>query len=599
MNSPHAFADLRILATSDVHMHLTGWDTLHQRRHKGRGFDGLGGTIQSARAEAKGACLLVDNGDSLQGTPVGAHCAALSHTDSHPWPDILNIMKYDAVGLGNHDFDFGVPFLERIVRHINAPTLCASFSSGGVAGVGPSGMLMRDVRCSDGQTRAIKIGVTSILPPDTAIWNQRYLAGLIEFEDPILAARRAVDDLQAEGADIVVMLCHSGLGTRQAPDGENFGVRLAHEVEGIDALVLGHTHQRFPGADERTDLNGIPSVMPGYAAEVLGQIDLSLGWTARGWHVASHDVQLLEQDETPIPPSCIAALTAPAIQRTEALLDRTLAHSNSGLHTYFGMLMSAQSDALVARAMTDVIKAQVAGTDLADLPLLASVAPATMGGVSGPGNYVDIPAGPVQARHIAMLSPFANAIWAVVLTGGQLLQWVERAAAFFAPASGGNGRLVDPDAPSFNFDMLHGLRADIDPFRPAMFDATGQMINPHARRVRRLSHGDAPIDEDARFLVAMTSFRGAGGGNFPGITDDTPVVRTNHDLNDALHHTVARGALSPAPCQTVWRFAPEQPSRVFIETAPRARVHLDEIAAFEPQVIGENKAGFLEVSVLI
>ncbi|MEP1199590.1 5'-nucleotidase C-terminal domain-containing protein [Tateyamaria sp.] len=599
MNSPYALADLRILATSDVHMLLTRWDALHQRNETGRGFDVLASTIQRAQATAKGACILFDNGDALQGTPVGADCAAQPSQVRHPWPDLLNALDYDAVGLGNHDFDFGVPFLERIVRYTNAPTLCASFSHGAVAGVAPTVILTRTITCSDGQARTIKIGVTSVLPPETAIWNQRFLAGLIEFDHGVPAARRAVAALQEGGADIVVMLCHSGIGTRESTDGENFGASLAHEIEGVDALVLGHTHQLFPGVDGQTNLNGIPAMMPGFAAEALGQIDLSLGWTETGWHVASHNVKLLTPCEDDVPPPDIAALIAPAIERTQTILDRTLAHTNSGLHSYFGMLMSGPSDALIARTMVDVIKEQVAGSDLADLPLLASVAPITMGGVAGPRNYVHIPAGPVQARHVSMLNPFSNAIWALVLTGAELVRWVERAAVFFAPTASGTGRLVDPDAPSFNFDMLHGLNAEIDPFRPAMFDTSGQIISPNARRVRRLCYRDAPVDEDAKFLVATTSFRAAGGGNFPSITQDTQVVRTNYDLCDAVHRMVARGAMPPDHCPTVWRFASEHPRRVFIETTPHAKAHLDEIAAFEPQLIGENEAGFLEVSVLI
>lgn len=599
MNSPHAFADLRILATSDVHMHLTSWDPLHQRHVARRGYDILANTVQRARDAAKGTCILVDNGDSLQGTPVGTHCAAQPSTTRHPWPDILNMLGYDAVGLGNHDFDFGVPFLERIVQQTEPPTLCASISSGRVEGVAPSTVLERAVTCSDGQQRNIKIGVTSVLPPQTTMWNHRYLTGLIEFAPGIRAAQRAVQALQAGGADIIILLCHSGLSHRKRGDQENFGLELAHDVEGIDALVLGHTHQRFPSCDGPSELNGVPAVMPGYAAEALGQIDLSLCWTENGWHVAGHDVTLLIPDANDGSKPCISALTAPIIAQTQATLDRTIAHSNAGLHSYFGMLMSSASDALVARAMTDVIAEHVAGTELADLPLLASVAPVTMGGLTGPGHYVDIPAGPVRARHIAMIVPFPNAVWALVLTGADLVQWVERAAVFFAPNLNQNGRLVDPEAPAFNFDMLYGLKAEIDPFRPPMFDTTGQVIDPSARRVRQLNFMDSPIDPEARFLVAMSSFRGAGGGNFPRITDTTQVVRTNQDLTEAVHRTAARGALSPDHAPSVWRFTSEHSARVYIETSPRAGAHLDEISAFEPEVIGENDAGFLEVSVLI
>ena len=107
MGSPQITSDLRILATSDVHMHITGWDALHNDIAADRGMDLLVRRIDMARRDAPGACLLLDNGDSLQGTPVGTTCARWPEEAAHPWPTVLNALDYDAVGLGNHDFDFG------------------------------------------------------------------------------------------------------------------------------------------------------------------------------------------------------------------------------------------------------------------------------------------------------------------------------------------------------------------------------------------------------------------------------------------------------------------------------------------------------------
>ncbi|WP_299722627.1 5'-nucleotidase C-terminal domain-containing protein [uncultured Tateyamaria sp.] len=562
-------------------------------------MDLLAGTIQTARMSAKGACVLLDNGDALQGTPVGTICANQPPGFAHPWPDVLNALSYDAVGLGNHDFDFGVPFLERSVAQTDAPTLCANISSGRVVGVTQTALLQRRVTRSDSEVRTLLVGITSVLPPSTAIWNNRYLAGVLEFEAGAAAAQRAVASLQAQGADVIVLLCHSGVGLPDTDDGENFGAFLAQQVEGIDAMVLGHTHQRLPAPDGPQALNGVPVVMPGHAAEVLGQIDLHLGWTDNGWHVAGHDATLRipQVNDNPVP--LITALAAPALAQTKTALDRTLTHCPNGFHTYFGMLKSGPSDALIAKAMTQVIAAQVAGTDLANLPLLASVAPMSMGGLGGPSNYVEVPAGPVRARHIAMLAPFPNAIWAVVLTGADLMCWVERSATFFADDLQGCPRLVNPDAPAFHFDMLHGLEARIDPFAPPGFNPAGQRIDRHARRVRALTHQGEPVDADASFLVAMTSYRGAGGGNFPGLSGAREVLRTDHDLTEALHRTAMQGPPDPELCPSVWRFAPARHQRVVIETSPNAMAHLNEIAAFDPQEIGRNDQGFLELSVLI
>ena len=599
MNSPDAFAELRILATSDVHMHITGWDVLRDCARPGRGMDVLGQKIDAARRSAPGTCLLLDNGDALQGTPIGDVFAELPGDTTHPWAAILNTMGYDAVGLGNHDFDFGVPFLEHIVAQTRAPTLCASFKHGGVAGVEPLVLLRPNMLCSDGNTRSLKVGVTSVLPPQTAIWNHRHLADVLEFHPGVAAAHRAVSELQSQGADIIIVLCHSGLTGSDNGDAENFGAMLAREVDGIDALVLGHTHRHFPTRNGPHDLNGVPAVLPGYGADVFGQIDLRLGWSNAGWHVVRHAASLRAQAQTDAPKADVAAIAAPALDKARHRLNRVVGHTKTGFHTYFGMLRSGPCGAVVARAMMHTVARHIVGTDLAHLPLIASVAHMAMGGRGGPNNFVDIPAGAVRARHVSMLTPYPNAIWAVTLSGADLFLWAERASAFFAKPDRDAGLLVNPDAPSFNFDMLHGLETVIDPFRAPMFDPLGRCIDPSAGRVRALTYHGAPVDPDAAFLVAMTSYRAAGGGAFPALGCDKRILKTDTNVSTALRTSLDQHDLTFDPAQSVWRFAPGNDARVTIETSPGARRHLDDIAGFDPQVIGETADGFLRVAVTI
>ena len=599
MDPPEVFADLRILATSDVHMHITGWDALRDCDVSGRGMDVLGHKIDAARRSAPGTCLLLDNGDALQGTPIGDVFAELPGEITHPWAAILNAMGYDAVGLGNHDFDFGVPFLEQVVAQVRTPTLCASFKRGGVAGVVPIVLLGRNMLCSDGKTRNLGVGVTSVLPPQTVIWNHRHLGDKLEFHPGVAAAHRAVSELQAQGADIIVVLCHSGLTGSHKGDCENFGATLAGEVAGIDALVLGHTHRHFPTRNGPHDLHGVPAVLPGYGADVFGQIDLRLSWTKAGWHVVRHSASLHAPAETDAPKAELAAIAAPALDRARHELDRVVGHTKTGFHSYFGMLGSGPCAAVVARAMMHTVASHIAGTDLAQLPLIASVAHMAMGGRGGPNNFVDVPAGAIRARHVSMLTPYPNAIWAVTLSGADLFLWAERASAFFAKPDGDAGPLVNPDAPSFNFDMLHGLETVIDPFGAPMFDPLGRCVGPSAGRVRALTFNGAPVDPDAAFLVAMTSYRAAGGGAFPALGRDKRTLKTDTDVSTALRALLERDDLTFDPAQTVWRFAPGNDARVTIETSPGARAHLDDIAGFDPQVIGETVDGFLRVGVTI
>ena len=594
MNSPLAFADLRILATSDVHMHLPSWDPLHQRHVAGRGFDVLARKLQSARKAAAGACILLDNGDAVQGTPVGAHCATLPSETPHPWPEILNVLRYDAVGLGNHDFDFGLPFLERIVQQTHAPTLCASVSSGQIEGVEPSTLLTRTLTCSDGETRPVRIGVTSVLPPQTLLWNHAQLTGHLTFRDGVDAAADAVATLRADGADVVVVLCHSGLSDTSAPGAENFARALAAQVPGVDAMILGHTHERFPdaalghldGVDASGGtISGVPAAMPGFAGALLAQIDLHLAHRDGTWRVTGHDVRLRDLAQAEPDPEA-TRLSAPCIAGTRARMQAVVGHTAQGFHNYFGMLHTGTADAVLARAMHDSVAAAVTGTALARLPLLVATSPYTMGGRAGPEHFVSVAKGPLLERHIAMISPFENTVWAQRMTGADLRAYLETSAQFFGPGPDADTPLVAPAAPAFNFDMLHGLHAQFDPFAPV------------GARVVSLSRDGTPVNDDAPFLVATTSYRGAGGSGFPG-TGGAAAVQTEVSVADALRTYLTVHQIGAQRAPSVWSFATDTKTPVTIETNPRAEAHLDEIAHHAPQPLGLTDAGFLKVRVTL
>lgn len=598
-HSSFGFIDLRILATSDVHMRITGWDAQRDELVPEIGMDALATSIHAARDTAPGACVLLDNGDAVQGTALDKVCVDMPAHIIHPWPAILNTLRYDAVGLGNHDFDFGLLFLKRIAGQINAPVLCASLTGQGVSGVSPTTVLHRSLTCSTGQQHTLRIGITSVLPPQTLTWNQRHLAGHVEFRDGIVAARHAVDHLRDLGADLVIVLCHSGLPMRDDDTAENFAGIIAEKVQGIDALIMGHTHQRFPGRATPADVHGVPAVMPGQSAEALGVIDLQLQRTTTGWDVVNHTAALHTPEANIAPDTTIARLAAPVIKKTRAKLKTILSQTDTGLHSYFDMLQTGPSGALVARAMMQTIAARVAGTDMAHLPLLASVAPMALGGTAGPRNFVEVPPGAVRMRHIAMLLPFANVIWAMVLKGTDLWRWAERSAAYFSADTGTTGRLVNPAVPAFNFEALYGLETVFDPLQPPMFSPSGHLIDATARRVRSMTYNGQPLDPDARFLVAMTSYRGAGGGSFPGVDGNSTILTTETEVSEALRLELSTSHVLDRPVDPVWRFTRGTGATVTVETSPNAISHLSEIAHFDPQAIQVNSAGFLELRVTI
>ncbi|MEM6759409.1 MAG: 5'-nucleotidase C-terminal domain-containing protein [Pseudomonadota bacterium] len=568
-------AALRLLGTSDVHMHLTGWDARTDDTDRTRGLARLANVIAEARASAPGACLLLDNGDALQGAPAADVAMEPELRADHPWPKLMGALGYAAVGLGNHDFDYGLEPLAEICALMPCPVLCAS-ADRPLAHVLTHTVINVPLVAS---APPLRLGLTSVLPPQTVVWNHRVLAGQVDFAPGVAAARAAVTALRPL-ADIVVMLCHSGISCEKSY--ENFAQTIAQQVSGINAMILGHTHEYFPTRPGET-LSGVPAVMPGFAADCLGQIDLTLAHEPTGWRVTGHATQLLHPTDA-TPSTSVTQISAPCLARTRAVTEEVVGTAVDPLHSYFAMVQSGGVDALVAKALRNTV-ARAAPTALADLPIIAAVAPFAAGGRAGPRNFVDVPAGPFRRRHITMISPFVNTVWAHRMTGATLRQYAEMSAQFFAPAIGDDPVwLAARDAPAFNFDMLHGLETVIDPFAP-----------PGAR-ITSLQHAGREVVADDTYLVAMTSYRAAGGAGFPGTGYDA-ALKTEIALDDALLDVLRDEAAVHQP--SVWRFAERLGHRVTIETSPRAEAHLSDIARFDPEPIGLTPTGFLKIAITL
>lgn len=607
-NSRITSAHLRLLATTDIHAHMTGWNACQNRNSPGLGLDRLAVTIRRARETATGKTLLLDNGDVLQGTAEADACAQPGSAIAHPWPAIANELGYGAVGLGNHDFDYGLDYLESIVGELTPPVLCSSLSHGQIEGVVPWTLVPLELDCNDAKTRPISIGIFSVLPPQTMMWNHRNLADHLGFDTGTKAARRAVRQLRHAGADLIVALCHSGLSTDMDPGTENFALQVAQSVAGIDAMVMGHTHRRFPNTENETmsplidhakgTVAGVPAVMPGFAARSLGIIDLDLAWSNGKWRVGQHSVRLEQAEPVETDPA-ISALAAPSILATRELMQRPVSQTGHAIHSFFNALQSGTEHALMARTMIRAISADVSGSKLAKLPVIASVSSAAVGGHGGVTNFINIPKGPILERHIAMLCPYQNDIWAAVMTGADLWEWAERAAAFFGSDDKTDMALANPDAPFFNFDVLMGLETIIDPCAPARYDPTGVLINPDARRIRSLGWKGVDVAPASQFLVAMTSYRGAGGGSFPGLPEAETIVQTSVDLATALRSDLREEPLGEKPAPSAWRFSPGHGRQVVIDTSPDAMQHFNDISHFDPKPVGQTRDGFLRLQVTI
>ncbi|WP_428927677.1 5'-nucleotidase C-terminal domain-containing protein [Marinibacterium sp. SX1] len=604
---------LRILATTDLHMHLSAHNYFTDRPAPGTGLVHLASLVRAARAEARArgdAVLLLDNGDSLQGTPMeDLHPPppppGPDGEPAHPMMLAMAELGYDAIGLGNHDFDFGIARLAAILRRAPCPVIGSNLvAEGGETLAG----LLPDVRAElrltlpgpDGA--AVTVGLLSVLPPQTAQWNAHHLAGRLGVADMVDTVRRAAARLKAGGCDLVILLAHSGLGSGDAlPGAENAVIPLAG-LGAVDAVIAGHTHLLLPGpahaglAHVEADtgrVHGTPVVMPGAAGSHLGVIDLTLHLAAGGWRIGQARSAL----RAPMPddaadPALVRRL-APAHRATTAALDRPVGHAARRLHSYFTLFGPDHALALTADAQLAAMRPAIAAAGLDHLPVLSAVAPSKFGARGGPLAYTDVPAGPVTLRHVADLHAYRNELRVVRVSGAQVADWLEMSAGLFRhlPPGGGDGWLLGDDVAGYNFDVLHGLRYGIDPTRPARFDAAGRLLDPGARRVRDLRLGGRALAGDADVLVVTNSYRTGGGGNFPGLAEaaalEVPPIELRRAIAD--HFRSGGGGDGFAP---PWRLAGLAGGTVRVRTGPGAGDLVTELAA-EP--LGVDSDGFLEL----
>lgn len=574
-------------------MHLLAYDYFADRPDSGIGLISLVDGIADLRSEENVTTLLFDNGDALQGNPLADYLALQpEQTTTHPMIAAFNSLRYDAMTLGNHEFDFGIPFLRTALNGADFPVVSANIRPmSGSALAQPFVVLERQVICDDGVTRHIKVGVTGFAPPQTADWFQAQDGMGLLADDIIEAANTVVPKIKAAGADVIIALCHAGIvDEAHYPRMENAALPLS-EVTGIDVILLGHTHSSFPddslAGSAAIDpalgtIHQKPAVMAAFYGKALGVVDLTLEWSKNGWAVSDHAVRLAQASyEYPAPSPLAQQISQIAAVPHAAALARIrqpIAQAAIPVQNYFTTIQPDLAQQLLARATRQAVISALADTEHAQIPVLAAKSPFHYGGHSGFGHYIDIPVGPITLRDAAAIFPFADKLCALRRTGAQIAQWLERSVAYYHQISAGqhDQALINPQSAGYNCDTLYGLRYEIDISQPAQFDPEGREINPDARRIKHLSCDGKPVQPDDIFIVATTSYRANGGGGFvQDPANDILFVSGTKTYDILVDYLQSLGDVTE-PVQPIWSFSPIPDSSATFQSAQKAAAYLPE-----------------------
>ncbi len=474
-----------ILETTDLHGHLLPWD-YGRARPADEGLARVASRIAAIRRETPNV-LLLDDGDTIQGTPIEYLHARRPNDDPDPMSAAMSAVQYDAMAVGNHEFNFGLEVLRKAQKEASFPWLSANTRNVSDGSAAFPEYIVKTVG-------GVRIGVLGLTTPNIPTWEPERNRPGLRWEDPVVTARRLVPVLRGkEKCDFVVVLIHSGpeidLKTG-APDGteaENRVAALARDVSGVDLLLTGHTHRKIP----LTRINGVPLIQPGRWGEVLARVDVAFEKNSGTWHVAGLEGALLPSGPDVATDAAVAKIAARHDERARAYMEEPVAVADDD----FPAGRARLEDTALVDLVNDT-QLKVTGADLSMTSLIPS------------GRYEGFPRGRISLRDVYRLYPYENQLVVVEIDGAVLKKILEHAAEFYGSATWQGGRLVlkpkDGMIP-YNFDVVEGASYRIDPTAPV------------GSRIKDLMFRGRPVKSGDRFTLAVNSYRAQGSGGYAAL----------------------------------------------------------------------------------
>lgn len=527
-----------VIYTTDVHGHFFPYNFITGQPDSGS-LSRVATFIEQTRsASGNENVILLDNGDILQGQPTVYYYNFIDTVSPNIVCEIYDFLKYDAATIGNHDVETGHPVYDRWRNSTTTPILGANVieKSSGTPYLTPYKIINRN---------GIKIAVIGLLTPAIPAWLPERLWSGLEFLHMKETAGKWIETVrQDENPDIIIGLFHSGSDASKTTAGyiENASLDIAREIEGFDAVLMGHDHTAV--CDTVITANGhtVQVLNPANNAHNVGVLTIE-GNKTDGYTVAGY---LKNVDQLPPSEEFIGHFSK-QFKAVKDFVEQKVTTITADISTRDAFFGPSAFMSLLHRLQLDI-----SGADI------SMAAPLTFDG--------SIKAGDMHIADLFTLYKYENMLCTLRLTGQEIKDYLEYSYSLWTDQITDSQRHLIKFAsdnptktdnklknPSYNFDSASGIDYTVDVTKPA-----GEKIS-----IKGFSNGQT-FHTDSIYTVAVNSYRAGGGGNHltygAGISPEElkhrVVSSTEKDLRYYLLQQLSDHNVISPDTERNWQFIP-------------------------------------------
>ncbi len=504
---------LIIMSTADLHGHVFPWDYYADQPDEQHSLLKAASLVDSIRARHP-KTLLLDGGDWLQGNPFAEFYAKVDTVSPYPLLTAAEAMQFDAIVLGNHEFNFGIPLLNHRISQTDVTFLGANIRDFETGEAAYQPYILNEF---DG----FSVGVVGLTTPGSAVWDRQHVEGILEFGDGPKFAAKYVQELRDAGADAVVILMHSGFETgssytRDDVPVENFGRLILDTVPGIDAMVIAHSHRVTEMLYEGSEVNPpVPVIQAGRWGSHLGFTELFIHREVDGSVRFTPGRNMAIPVEDQAPHAELSSLLEDEHQRVRDYISEAIATTSAAWNSDYARVEDTPIIDLIQH-----IQKKHTGADLSTS--------AAFNLSAGFG------AGSISRGELARLYPYENTLFKLEINGEILRKYLEHSALYFATSDETGRPQPSGNTPGFNFDMISGV------------DYTMDIRREPGDRITSLQYNGQPVQPDQKFTIAINSYRAAGGGDYDMLRDAKVLYESAESVRAIMEaYLTERGNIEP------------------------------------------------------